>query len=309
MWSDYFETCAEHCNYPDYSCLFDLTLELFQYHRNQYLQHAECYRRIASQIEDCMKPMRNMGLRRQTQDQNKAKVDETVCWYAYSMNAVKLCFVPSSNYKTCYSAYQNATECIHQVSEKECNDRAATFLKNYTDRAAQPITIQCRGFNSNVCSSSSMRLPSSYWLVALLLGIAQYCTWRCLSSYIRLVVSCIVYGIGAHRQVFVQMVSIKNLHGIRTRKELVVVFYQPHSRHGAWNIDNVTRAGISDEQIYTKWESFSFNSSWRNLSVSICLLTFTQLKVPNQYMPLHTTCRPGPPKVPWVSAPRPALFV
>ncbi|GAU93410.1 hypothetical protein RvY_05358-1 [Ramazzottius varieornatus] len=124
------------------------------YHRNQYLQHAECYRRIASQIEDCMKPMRNMGLRRQNQDE-KSKVDETVC-----------------------CAYQNATECIHQVSEKECNDRAATFLKNYTDRAAQPITMQCRGFDSKVCpkSSSSSRLPVSSWIrmSVLLFGIAQY---------------------------------------------------------------------------------------------------------------------------------------
>ncbi|OQV24263.1 hypothetical protein BV898_01803 [Hypsibius exemplaris] len=104
------------------------------YHRNQYLQHAECYRRIAPQIEDCMQPMRTMGLRQQGGSgvPAKSKVDQIVC-----------------------CAYHNATECIHQVSVKECSDRAATFLKNYTDRAAYPITLQCRGFNSKVCSAKT----------------------------------------------------------------------------------------------------------------------------------------------------------
>ncbi|XP_055338234.1 uncharacterized protein LOC129588147 [Paramacrobiotus metropolitanus] len=117
------------------------------YHRNQYLKHAECYRQIASEIEECMHPMRTMGLRQQHREQyTKSKLDHMVC-----------------------CAYHNATECIHRVSTKRCSDRAATFLKNYTDRAAYPITQQCRTFNNTLCSkpSSSPGLLPLSWLVVL----------------------------------------------------------------------------------------------------------------------------------------------
>lgn len=93
------------------------------FHRSEYLEHAPCYRKLAPDFEDCTKE-----LRRVSEDQSVST--EQVC-----------------------CAYFRATRCSYKLAESQCSKRAAMFLENYTERAAAPITLQCRSSGSGTSES------------------------------------------------------------------------------------------------------------------------------------------------------------